>query len=475
MYIHVPAAWLASAGYVGLALCSLAALVWRHPLADLAAAEIGPVGAGFTALCLATGSLWGKPMWGAWWVWDARLTSVLVLFFLYLGHIALVRAFDDPVRGARAGAILALVGVVNLPIIKFSVDWWNTLHQPATITLTGAPGMHVDMLWPLLVCTLGFTLAFVGPRARAHPGGGDGAAHPRLAAGAQAERRMTHLPFIAASYALGVGVPAVLRRHCLDPAAARPAAAWPPSTRAAAADDPQAPPALDRAGLRPRPRLGDGAGLSAFSDNIVFFVAPSDLAAHAGSPGRTLRLGGLVEAGSVHRGVDRRHADRAVPRHRRPRGGGRHLRRHPARPVPRGPGRGHARQLAAGRHVPRLRSAGQARRELHAEGRRRRAEEGWPVAPGARRAAARPRPGTRSSPRPRTGNPDMIPELGHFALALACALAFAQAVLPIWGAHRGDARLMAAAPALAAGAVAGALVAAAAAWSGAAWATISPC
>ena len=110
-------------------------LVWRHPLADLAAVEIGPVGAGFTALCLLTGSIWGKPMWGAWWVWDARLTSVLVLFFLYLGHIALVRAFDDPVRGYRSGAILALVGVVNLPIIKFSVDWWNTLHQPATITL----------------------------------------------------------------------------------------------------------------------------------------------------------------------------------------------------------------------------------------------------------------------------------------------------------------------------------------------------
>ena len=160
MYIHVPSAWLASAGYVGLALASLSSLVWRHPLADLAAMEIGPVGAAFTAVCLATGSLWGKPMWGAWWVWDARLTSMLVLFFLFLGHIALIRAFDDPVRGARAAAILALVGVVNLPIIKFSVQWWNTLHQGNTITLTGAPGMHVDMLWPLLVCTIGFTIAF---------------------------------------------------------------------------------------------------------------------------------------------------------------------------------------------------------------------------------------------------------------------------------------------------------------------------
>ena len=115
MYVHVPAAWMASAGYASLALASLLSLVWRHPLADLAAVEIGPVGAAFTALCLATGSLWGKPMWGAWWVWDARLTSVLVLFFLYLGHIALVRAFDDSAeRGYRAGAILALVGVVNL-------------------------------------------------------------------------------------------------------------------------------------------------------------------------------------------------------------------------------------------------------------------------------------------------------------------------------------------------------------------------
>ena len=160
MYVHVPAAWLASLGYLGLALCSAASVIWRHPLADLAAVEIGPVGAGFTAICLATGSLWGKPMWGAWWVWDARLTSVLVLFFLYLGHIALVRAFDDPQRGYRAGAILALVGVVNLPIIKFSVDWWNTLHQPATITLTGAPTMALTMLWPLLVCAVGYTLVF---------------------------------------------------------------------------------------------------------------------------------------------------------------------------------------------------------------------------------------------------------------------------------------------------------------------------
>jgi heme exporter protein C len=160
MYIHVPSAWLASAGYLSLAICSATALIWRHPLADLAALEISPVGAGFTALCLATGSLWGKPTWGAWWVWDARLTSVLVLFFLYLGHIALVRAFDDPARGAKAGCILALVGVVNLPVIKFSVDWWNTLHQPASIGLTGSPTIAASMLWPLLASAVGYTLLF---------------------------------------------------------------------------------------------------------------------------------------------------------------------------------------------------------------------------------------------------------------------------------------------------------------------------
>ncbi len=160
MYLHVPCAWLASGGYAALAACSAASLIWRHPLADLAAVEIGPVGAAATGLCLASGSLWGKPTWGTWWVWDARLTSVLVLFFLYLGHIALVRAFDDPQRGYRAGAILALVGVINLPIIKYSVDWWNTLHQPASITLTGAPTMYVGMLWPLLISALGLSAGF---------------------------------------------------------------------------------------------------------------------------------------------------------------------------------------------------------------------------------------------------------------------------------------------------------------------------
>jgi heme exporter protein C len=160
MYVHVPAAWLALSGYFALAAASAASLVWRHPLADLAAREIGPVGASFAALCLASGSLWGRPMWGAWWVWDARLTSMLVLFFLYLGHVALVRAFDDPARGYRAGAILALVGVVDLPIIHFSVVWWNTLHQGNSLGLLSAPTIYISMLWPLLVTALGYNLGF---------------------------------------------------------------------------------------------------------------------------------------------------------------------------------------------------------------------------------------------------------------------------------------------------------------------------
>jgi heme exporter protein C len=159
MFIHVPAAWLASLVYLLMAVASFVALVWRHPLAEIAAQAAAPVGAAFTLVCLATGSLWGRPMWGTWWVWDARLTSVLVLFFLYLGYIALVNAFDDPARGARAGSILALVGVVNLPIIKFSVDWWNTLHQPASISLTGST-IDPSMLWPLLVMAIGFMLLF---------------------------------------------------------------------------------------------------------------------------------------------------------------------------------------------------------------------------------------------------------------------------------------------------------------------------
>ncbi len=161
MYVHVPAAWMSTFVYAVMAGASAVGLIWRHPLADIAARAAAPLGAGFTLICLVSGSLWGKPMWGTFWVWDARLTSVLVLFFLYLGYIALVNGFDEPTRGARAGAILAIVGIVNLPIIKFSVDWWNTLHQPASVFRLGGPTIAASMLWPLLIMSLGFTLFFV--------------------------------------------------------------------------------------------------------------------------------------------------------------------------------------------------------------------------------------------------------------------------------------------------------------------------
>src|SRR6476659_116491 len=160
MFIHVPAAWMALSVYLFVAVASAVALIWRHPLAEIAAQSAAPIGAAFTFVCLATGSLWGRPMWGTWWVWDARLTSVLVLFFLYLGYIALVNAFDDRDRGERAGSLLALVGVVNLPIIKFSVDWWNTLHQPASVVRSGGPSIATSMLLPLLVMAAGFMLLF---------------------------------------------------------------------------------------------------------------------------------------------------------------------------------------------------------------------------------------------------------------------------------------------------------------------------
>ena len=161
MYVHVPSAWLAMMIYATVALASAAALIWKHPLADLTAKAASPIGAAFTLLALVTGSIWGKPMWGTWWVWDARLTSVLVLFFLYLGHMALMNAFEDQQRGYKAAAVLALVGVVNLPIIKFSVDWWNTLHQPASVLRLDGPTIHGSMLWPLLIMAAGFTLFFV--------------------------------------------------------------------------------------------------------------------------------------------------------------------------------------------------------------------------------------------------------------------------------------------------------------------------
>lgn len=160
MYIHVPFAWLAMMCYTVMAISAIGTLVWKHPLADVSLKAAAPIGAVFTALALATGSIWGKPMWGTWWVWDARLTSVFVLFLMYLGIIALTRAMDDPSRAARAAAILTLVGFINIPIIKFSVDWWNTLHQPASVFRLDGPTIHASLLWPLLISALGFTLLF---------------------------------------------------------------------------------------------------------------------------------------------------------------------------------------------------------------------------------------------------------------------------------------------------------------------------
>ncbi|MBL6932050.1 MAG: heme ABC transporter permease [Rhodospirillales bacterium] len=161
MYVHVPAAWMAMFCYTGMAVSAGVGLIWKHPLADIAAKATAPVGACFTFLALFTGALWGKPMWGTWWVWDARLTSMLVLLFLYLGYIALANAFDDPSRGTRASSILVLVGFVNVPIIKFSVDWWNTLHQPASVIKMDGPSIDASMLWPLLLMAVAFNTYYL--------------------------------------------------------------------------------------------------------------------------------------------------------------------------------------------------------------------------------------------------------------------------------------------------------------------------
>jgi heme exporter protein C len=161
MYVHVPAAWMALFVYGVMALASAAGFIFRHPLADAAAKTAAPIGAVFCFLALATGSIWGKPMWGTWWVWDARLTSMFVLMLLYLGYIALWQAIDDPHRAAPVARIVALVGAVNLPIIKYSVEWWNTLHQPASVLRMGGPKVDTSMLWPLLLMGLAYTLLFL--------------------------------------------------------------------------------------------------------------------------------------------------------------------------------------------------------------------------------------------------------------------------------------------------------------------------
>ena len=160
MFVHVPAAWLALGVYSMMAVAALGTLVWRHPLADVAQKAAAPLGAGFALICLVTGAIWGRPTWGTYWEWDGRLTSMLVLFLIYLGIIALWRAFEEPLAAAKAVAILTLVGFINIPIVKFSVDWWSTLHQPASVFRLDGPTMHSSYLNPLLICALGFSFLF---------------------------------------------------------------------------------------------------------------------------------------------------------------------------------------------------------------------------------------------------------------------------------------------------------------------------
>ncbi|MFN7605996.1 MAG: heme ABC transporter permease, partial [Hyphomonadaceae bacterium] len=160
MYIHVPSAWIAVGAYTGMAIGSVSFLVWGHALGDIAAKVMAPIGAAFTALCLATGSIWGRPTWGTWWEWDGRLTSVLVLFFLYLGYMALRSALDETGKASKAAAILCLVGTINIPIIRFSVEWWNTLHQKASIIRAGGPSLDPSLLHPLLVMGVAYLLIF---------------------------------------------------------------------------------------------------------------------------------------------------------------------------------------------------------------------------------------------------------------------------------------------------------------------------
>lgn len=161
MYVHVPAAWIAMLCYSVMTANAIGSIVWRHPLADVAARVAAPLGAAFTFVSLVTGAIWGKPMWGTWWVWDARLTSMFVLFIMYLGIIAINRAIDEPTRSARVTAVLIVVGFVNIPIIKFSVDWWNTLHQPASVLRLDGPDLDIEFLRPLLVMGVAFAALFL--------------------------------------------------------------------------------------------------------------------------------------------------------------------------------------------------------------------------------------------------------------------------------------------------------------------------
>ena len=161
MYIHVPSAWLALLTYTIMTLYSIIGIAFKMPFSFIVNKAVAPIGAVFTILCLISGSLWGKPMWGTWWVWDARLTSVLVLFFFYIGYIIFLKSFSDFTKGEKFSSILSIIGIVNLPIIKFSVDYWNTLHQPASISKFSSPSIHIDMLIPLIVMFLSFLFLFL--------------------------------------------------------------------------------------------------------------------------------------------------------------------------------------------------------------------------------------------------------------------------------------------------------------------------
>ncbi len=161
MYVHVPSAWLSLQIYFIMAVCSFISLVYKHTLTDIISRSSAPIGACFTLITLITGSIWGKPTWGTWWVWDARLTSELILLFIYLGHIIISNSYDDITKGDRNAAILTLIGIVNIPIIKWSVDWWNTLHQPASISKLSSPSIDALMLTPLIIMAISFLLIFI--------------------------------------------------------------------------------------------------------------------------------------------------------------------------------------------------------------------------------------------------------------------------------------------------------------------------
>ncbi len=160
IYVHVPSAWMSLFIYIVMATAGAVGLIWKIKIADAIARSSAPLGASFTLLALITGSIWGKPMWGTWWVWDARLTSELILLFLYLGYIALQSAIEDRRTAAHAGAVLTLIGIVNIPIIHYSVEWWSTLHQGATVTKLAVPSIHISMLIPLLIMTVAFMFYF---------------------------------------------------------------------------------------------------------------------------------------------------------------------------------------------------------------------------------------------------------------------------------------------------------------------------